>query len=283
MFHANFFARTRSRPTILAPATPVMLILTSPSKSQTPRGCSPPFSCEPQFLEKSQILVDQLRQLSTEEIGRLMKTSPKLSESTRQRFRDFHRPFTPDNCSPALCTFSGDTYRTIGVSGYGDREFRYAHHHLAILSGLYGLLRPLDLMMPYRLEIGLQWRPDGHASLYDFWRAEVSAALAGALEGGGEPLLINLASQEYRKVLDQRTLAGRIVDIVFRQPHGGGYRTVAIHAKRARGAMLDYAVVHQLTEPRALQGFDRLGYAFNSSASSARSWVFDRLDAGGSR
>lgn len=251
-----------------------MQIITAPSKSQQFNGRIYAQYTQPLLLDRAKILIDRLRLLDRDELSRLMQTSERLTESTYQRIHDFTTPFSPDNAKQAILTFQGDAYSAIRAADYSPEQLHYAQEHLFILSGLYGLLRPLDLMQPYRLEMGCSISVAGVDNLYQFWREKITAAINEAGAERGDKVLINLASKEYSKVVDEKKLQAEMVHIIFQQLHKGRLRTIPIHAKRARGMMIDFAITRQIDEAADLQEFDVDGYSFSREGSSATEWLF---------
>ena len=253
-----------------------MLMVISPAKTLdfSPRDYSD-FTI-PAKLDQSQELVEQLRELSSADIGTLMKISPKLSDLNYQRFQDFELPFSTDNAKPALLAFKGDVYKGIDTATYEPEDLNFAQKHLRILSGLYGILRPLDLMQPYRLEMGTKFKNSKGKNLYEFWGSQIAELVDEALEGQSENVLVNLASNEYFKAIDKKQLQAKLLNIAFKEHKNGSYKVVAIHAKRARGLMVDYVVRNRIETTEALKGFDSEGYTYREDLSSESEWVFAR-------
>ncbi|KAI9133594.1 peroxide stress protein YaaA [Acaryochloris sp. CCMEE 5410] len=251
-----------------------MLMIISPSKTQ---NFDPPPAIDytvPAQSVQTQTLVQQLRDYSPEELGKLMKISPKLSDLNWQRYQDFQDSFTQDNAKQALLAFKGDVYNGIEVDTYTSEDFSFAQTHLRILSGLYGLLKPLDLIQPYRLEMGTKLQTDKGKTLYDFWGTQITDALNADLDP--EMTLVNLASGEYFKAIQPPHLKGKVLNIAFKENKNGTYKVIGIHAKRARGLMVNYAIQNRITAPERLQTFDVEGYAFNPSLSKDTEWAFCR-------
>lgn len=251
-----------------------MLMIISPSKTQ---NFDPPPVIDytmPTQTAQTQTLVQQLRQYSPEDLGKLMKISPKLSDLNWQRYHDFQDSFTPENAKQALLAFKGDVYNGIEVDTYSQDDFAFAQKHLRILSGLYGLLKPLDLIQPYRLEMGTKLQTEKGKTLYDFWGDQLTEALNADLDP--DATLVNLASGEYFKAIQPQKLKGKVLHIAFKENKNGTYKVIGIHAKRARGLMVNYAVQNRITDPEGLQGFDVEGYIFNPSLSEEAEWVFCR-------
>lgn len=214
--------------------------------------------------------------MTKDELAALMKTSEKLTEATYQKIHNFTTPLTPENAKQAIFVFQGDAYDAIEADDYSADELGYAQKHLSILSGLYGLLRPLDLMQPYRLEMGAKLEVKNHKNLYQIWKEEVTTLLNKRLTLSGEPTIINLASSEYSKVIDRKQLKGRIVEIVFQQEHKGKVKTIPIHSKRARGLMIHHAIISRIEGSEQLREFNLGGYSHAPEKSSDERWVFIR-------
>lgn len=251
-----------------------MQIITAPSKTQQFNGRIYAQYTQPLLLNRAKILIDRLKLLDRDELSRLMRTSERLTESTYQRIHAFTLPFSPDNAQQALFTFQGDAYSAIKAADYSPEQLHYAQEHLFILSGLYGLLRPLDLMQPYRLEMGCFLSVAGVDTLYQFWREKITASLDEAFTESADRVLVNLASKEYAKVVDEKKLQAEMVHITFQQMHKGRLRTIPIHSKRARGMMTDFAITNHIDEATGLQQFRVDGYSFSREYSSATEWLF---------
>ncbi len=257
-----------------------MLALLSPSKTQEGRGLihGARFSLPP-LLEKSEQLIYLLRKKSVTELGDLMKMSERLAYQTRERIHSFCLPFSPTNATPAIATFQGDVYTHITSQNYGPEQIEYLQGHLCILSGLYGILRPLDLMQPYRLEMGCRLpNPEGK-SLYEFWGKQITAVLCELLSSHSEPIVVNLASAEYSRAINKKLLGASVLDVEFKERKGDGYRIVAIHAKRARGMMVDFMVRHGLQRALELTEFAEAGYRFRKELSTPDRYCFTRETA----
>jgi uncharacterized protein len=250
-----------------------MLILLSPSKTQETGPRYQQFTA-PEFLEKTEQLVKALRQLNAVEIQKLMNISAKLADSTRQRFADFTSDPTPAQSCQALLAFRGDVFSEIAVDRYTTDDFTFAQKHLRILSGLYGVLRPLDLIQPYRLEMGGKFKPPGATNLYRYWQPDITVALQKTCSSENHSELLNLASNEYFKAVDTTALNVRIINVFFKQRKEGKLRTIAIHAKKARGALTEYIVKNRLTKSTALKNFNYAGYSFAKTLSTADELVY---------
>ena len=244
---------------------------------------------QPEFLAHSQQLIDVLRPYSPTQISQLMSISDSLAALNVARFAEWQPPFTTENAKQALLAFNGDVYEGLNAATLTKKGLDYAQAHLRILSGLYGLLRPLDLMQAYRLEMGTRLaNPHGH-DLYAFWGDRLTRAINNEMNAAINAdkhanVLVNLASEEYFKALQPKTgepLQARVITPVFEDWKNGKYKIISFYAKRARGLMVRYAIDHAVKKPEALQAFNYEGYAFVPQDSSADQWVFRRKVAGG--
>ena len=254
-----------------------MLFFLSPAKSldySTPPQVST--YTLPAFLERSQTLIRQLRHLSPADIATLMDLSDPLALLNFNRYADWSLPVTPENAKQAVLAFDGDVYDGLAARTMSAEDLDYAQKHVRILSGLYGILKPLDLMQPYRLEMGTRFKNEGGKDLYAFWGETLLDAINAELDAMPHPVAVNLASEEYFKAAIGRKFKGRLIQPVFEDWKGGKYKIISFYAKRARGLMTRYAVLNRLEDPLALQGFDYDGYAFAPEASDDKSWVFRR-------
>lgn len=251
-----------------------MQIITAPSKTQILSSHARDEFSQPAFLQKTQEIIELLKHSSHAELSELLGTSNKLTTSTYDKIHSFKRPFTLANSLQAIFTFQGDAYSAIEAENYGIEQLRYAQGTLIILSGLYGLLRPLDLMQPYRLEMGTKLSIGKCSNLYQFWKEDITEAINQTLARHEDKTLINLASIEYSKVVAEKKLAGRLISIVFKQKKNGQFKTVPIYSKRARGLMIHYAVVNEIKESEELKKFDLDGYGYDQQTSTEKSWVF---------
>ncbi len=205
-----------------------------------------------------------------------MGISMKLADLNAGRWRAFSTPFTPDNARAALLAFRGDVYKGLDADSLDADALAFAQDHLRILSGLYGVLRPQDLIQPYRLEMGTKLATARGENLYTFWGDAITETLNRALAAQGDDVLVNLASKEYFSAVRPEKLAGRVVTPVFKERKGNTYKIVGLFAKRARGLMSRYIIDERLDDIEALKGFDAEGYAFEPSLSAADTWVFAR-------
>ena len=255
-----------------------MLFLLSPAKSldyETPVPDDLPHTT-PQFVPQSTALIEVLREQSPQQIASLMELSDTLAALNVARYQAWRPRFTAHNSRQAVLAFNGDVYDGLQARSLGADDLDWAQRHVAILSGLYGVLRPLDWMQPYRLEMGTSLKTRRGQNLYQFWGAQIAQLLNERLQADRTPVVINLASQEYFKAVDQRTLRARVIECVFEDFKGGKYKVISFNAKRARGLMARWAIEHQAQRPQDLLAFDREGYAHDAAASSPERLVFRR-------
>ena len=231
---------------------------------------------QPGFLEESGELIDELRQLAPPDIADLMGISSKLADLNAERYATWRPPFSRKNARQAILAFKGDVYMGLDAETYTERDFTWAQKHVRILSGLHGLLKPLDLIQPYRLEMGTKLTTRRGTDLYGFWDGKVTAALNEAIAAQKQPLLINLASNEYFNVLDAGRIDARIITPTFKDLKNGRYKFISFFAKKARGLMTSYIVKNRVSTLKALRAFDWQGYRFYAAQSSADEWVFLR-------
>ncbi len=254
-----------------------MLLVISPAKNldyQTPATTKQ--STTPDFLEHAQLLIEELRGLAPQDVSKLMSISDKLGVLNYDRFQQWSLPFTADNAKPAALAFNGDVYTGLNAESFKADDFKFAQKHLRILSGLYGLLRPLDLMQAYRLEMGTKFENQRGKNLYEFWGDIITQALNQQLKSLNSEVLVNLASNEYFKSVKAKTLNATIVTPVFKDWKGDKYKIISFYAKKARGLMCAYAINNRITNAEELKGFDLEGYSYNEAMSSEKEWVFTR-------
>jgi len=214
---------------------------------------------QPAFLSRASELVEDARRLTPGDIQSLMGVSESIANLNHERFMNWHPEFTPQNAKQALLAFKGDVYTGLAAETLDAKGLKFAQKHLRILSGLYGLLRPLDLMQPYRLEMGLRFNNRAGKNLYEFWGNDISDAVQADLKKSGSPLLINLASNEYFKSVNAKTLDAEIITPVFKDLKQGKYKMISFFAKKARGLMARFIIDHQLNDPEGLKEFDCVG------------------------
>ncbi|POG05715.1 hypothetical protein BGP84_22890 [Pseudomonas putida] len=230
----------------------------------------------PQYLDDSQELILQLRELSPAQISELMHLSDKLAGLNAARFGSWTPDFTPANAKQALLAFKGDVYTGLDAETLGEDDFSYAQEHLRMLSGLYGLLRPLDLMQPYRLEMGTKLANARGKDLYAFWGTRISEWLNQALADQGDDLLLNLASNEYFSAVKRSALKGRVTNVDFKDLKNGQYKIISFYAKKARGMMSRFVIQERVNDPEQLKRFDVQGYYYSAEQSKADHLVFLR-------
>ncbi len=254
-----------------------MLAIISPAKTLDFDSPAPTRKhTQPMFLQESGELIGQLREFAPPDLADLMGISSKLAELNVDRYASWNPPFTRSNARQAVLAFKGDVYLGLDAYDYTERDFTWAQKHVRILSGLHGLLKPLDLIQPYRLEMGTRLQNRRGSSLYDFWEDKITAALNEAIAAQKQPLLVNLASNEYFKAVDASRIDARIVTPTFKDLSRGRYRFLSFFAKKARGLMTSYIVKNRVSTLKALKAFDWQGYRYCKAQSSANDWVFLR-------
>lgn len=255
----------------------LMLTVVSPAKtldfeSQLP---SDSFS-RPTHLRQSQLLINRLKDLSALDLVELQHVSSKIAELNFERNHLWKTPFTPKNARPAIFAFKGDVYTGLDAYNLNQQNLEFAQDHLRILSGLYGLLRPLDLIQPYRLEMGTKLDTTQGKNLYQFWDMQITRDLNKQLKNIHSDTLINLASNEYFKAVKTNNLKARVITPGFKDYKNGEYKMISFFAKKARGMMSRFIIEHEIKDPEQLKEFDAEGYRYNSAASRADEWVFTR-------
>jgi cytoplasmic iron level regulating protein YaaA (DUF328/UPF0246 family) len=254
-----------------------MLLLLSPAKRLDYDTAAPPvMPTRPAFSARAAELIGLLREHDAAGIARLMDLSPALAELNVARYAAWRPRATAANSKPALFAFAGDVYEGLQAGSLSPADVAWAQEHVAILSGLYGVLRPLDRLQPYRLEMGTRLGSPRGRDLYAYWGRTIAEHLDARLAGEARPVVVNLASEEYFKAVDRGALKARIVHCVFEEAHHGGWRIVGFHAKRARGLMARYAIRRRARGPKALEAFDLEGYALDRAAGGPDRLVFRR-------
>tara|TARA_R110000822_G_scaffold187752_11_gene326666 strand:+ start:2044 stop:2820 length:777 start_codon:yes stop_codon:yes gene_type:complete len=257
-----------------------MLIVISPAKTldyETPATTAS--NTLPDYLDDSAELITQLRTLSPPEVSNLMGISAKLGDLNFGRFLNWQPAFTPGNAKQSLLAFKGDVYTGLDAGSLSEEQLQWTQNHLRILSGLYGLLRPLDLMQPYRLEMGTKLANSRGVNLYEFWGDKITEGLNKEIKKQKTDLLINLASNEYFKSVKPGKLNADIITPVFKDWKNDKYKIISFYAKKARGLMSRYIIENQIEDPEQLKQFNVGGYVYQSAMSSAREWVFTREGA----
>ena len=257
-----------------------MLFLLSPAKALD--YDTPPHTAthtQPLFKRQSAELIEVLKTKTPQEISRLMKLSDALAGLNVARYESWSPRFSAKNSRQAVLAFNGDVYGGLNAKTLTEAQLGWAQQHVCILSGLHGVLRPLDLLQPYRLEMGTGLATAHGKNLYQFWGSQISAYLNQRAAADTSPVIVNLASQEYFKAVDRKALKPRVVSCVFEEFRGDGYKVISFMAKRARGLMVRYAVENKLVTVKKLQRFDAEGYRFDPDVSALDRLVFRRRQA----
>lgn len=254
-----------------------MLITLSPSKGQDFEEpvLSKKYS-KPADLKDSELLIKELRKIKRKELQEMMAISENIASLNVERYKTFNTPFTTKNAKQAIFAFKGDVYSGLDLASFDEDDYAYAQDHLRILSGLYGCLRPMDLIQPYRLEMKTRLKNERGENLYQFWGDRITKSLNKELKKQQEPVLVNLASNEYFKSVKPKLLQGRLLNINFKETKGGKTRVVAIFAKRARGMMADYIIRNRIEKAEDIKRFRLGSYKFNKSLSDDGQWTFER-------
>ena len=256
-----------------------MLFLLSPAKSldyESPGAVVEP--SEPLFVRQSTQLIRLLRQRSVQDVATLMSLSDKLAALNVARYQAWSRRAGDANARPAVLAFDGDVYDGLAARSLKPADLKWAQEHLCILSGLYGVLRPLDRMQAYRLEMGTALPNPKGDNLYQFWGAQIAQYLNSRQADSAFPVVVNLASQEYFHAIRPNKLEARIITPIFKDQKNGVYKIISFFAKKARGMMSRYIIQNQLSDPEAIKHFNRAGYCFSSEDSSQDEWVFTRSE-----
>ncbi|MFY0686211.1 MAG: peroxide stress protein YaaA [Cyclobacteriaceae bacterium] len=253
-----------------------MIAVISPAKNldfETSYSIEP---SKPRLLACTRELIDVMRKKSPEEVSDLMGISENLAELNVSRYRNYKSRHTPKNSKPAMYAFNGDVYQGLQASSFDESKIEFAQGHLRILSGLYGLLRPLDLMQPYRLEMGTKLAFDDYQTLYDYWDNAILKLLLKDLKKQGDNIIVNLASNEYFKSVNRKALKARVIDVEFKDLKNDQYKIISFYAKRARGLMARFMIENQISDPEQLKGFDYDGYYLDPSESTVDKLAFKR-------
>jgi cytoplasmic iron level regulating protein YaaA (DUF328/UPF0246 family) len=254
-----------------------MLITLSPSKGQD--FIEVPLSkkhSKPADLKDSELLIKELKKIKSKQLQTLMAVSENIAKLNVDRYKSFTTPFTTKNAKQAIFAFKGDVYGGLELNKFTEDDYSYAQNHLRILSGLYGCLRPMDLIQPYRLEMKTKLKNNRGENLYQFWDDRITESLNKELQKQEEPVLVNLASNEYFKSVKPKLLEGRLLNINFKETKDGKTRIVAIFAKRARGMMADYIIRNRIEKSEDIKKFKMGGYKFNNALSDEKQWTFER-------
>lgn len=242
-----------------------MLTLISPAKTLDLSSTDIQINSKPEFINQTMELVSIMKKKSTDDLMKMMGISEKLAVLNEERYKHFKKNFGPENSKQAILAFKGDVYTKIDVDNYSNEDFEFAQSHLRILSGLYGLLKPLDLIQPYRLEMGIRLRNKNGNNLYEFWGTRIAKAINKVAKGGP---IVNLASHEYFKAVDQSELKSEIIHPIFKEYRNGKYQVIGLFAKQARGMMTNHIIKNRITEPVKLKLFNEGGYEFKEETIS---------------
>ena len=254
-----------------------MIITLSPSKGQDFETASLSNThTKPADLKDSELLIKELRKIKSKKLQEMMAISENIASLNVERYKTFKTPFTTKNAKQAIFAFKGDVHGGLELESFNEDDYAYAQDHLRILSGLYGCLRPMDLIQPYRLEMKTKLKNDRGDNLYQFWDDRITRSINKELKKQKEPVLVNLASNEYFKSVKPKLLDGRLLNINFKETKEGKTRVVAIFAKRARGMMADYIIRNRIEKPENLKKFKLGGYKFNKALSDDMQWTFER-------
>ncbi len=258
-----------------------MLFVLSPAKALDYNSPLPhhPHQSEPVFQTQAAALIAELKKLPPSAVGQLMDLSDKLATLNAERYAAWRAQPSPDMTRPAVLAFNGDVYEGLDAKSLDLKQLHWLDAHLRILSGLYGVLRPLDALQPYRLEMGTRFGVDGAANLYQYWQPQIAAHLNAVMAAGGHKVLVNLASTEYFKAVDRKQLQAPVLECRFEDYKNGNYKVISFAAKRARGLMMRWAALERLQRPQDLREFALEGYAFAPQCSTAEQLVFRRTPA----
>ena len=254
-----------------------MLTILGPAKTidTSPHGITEKSSF-PQYMDQAEMLVNQVRKYSVPQLRSLMKVSDKLATLSFERYAGWRSSYSAEEGQQAILAFSGEVFNGLQARSLSEEDLLFAQKHVRLLSGLYGVLRPLDLILPYRLEMGTKMKIRRDNSLYDFWKKIIPEKIMEETAAQDTQVLINLASNEYFRSINPGSFPYQIVTPVFKESDGAGYRNVTVYAKKARGMMLRFIIQNRINDPEHLKAFDEDGYYFNSNFTNEKEWVFCR-------
>lgn len=255
-----------------------MLVLISPAKIQNfkPQSVTEQYTL-PEFLKQSEQLIQLIKELSSSELAKLLDINSNLTQLNIDRYFNWHLPFSPQNAKQAVLTFDGEAFRGLNAKTFSSDDFDYAQSHLRILSGLYGVLRPLDLIQPYRIDVSSKLRNPKGADLYAFWKEKVSASVLKAMKNGDkQEFILNLMSKEYLKTLDLKHKKVKVIDVEFYEMKDDQYKQIVIYTKKARGLMAQYVIKNRIEDIEDLKGFNDENYWFSPQMSTENKLVFTR-------
>ena len=254
-----------------------MLILISPSKTIDFKGkaLTDNYS-QPVFVKESEILVNELKKKSARQLANMMKVNPKISQLNFERFQEWSLPFDDLNAQEVIFMFKGEVYNGLKAESLSKDDLVHAQNVLRILSGLYGILKPFDLIKPYRLEMGVKWRTRKWKNLYHFWGSKLTEYVENEITNSDTRILVNLASKEYFDAIDLKSIKCRVITPTFKDFHNGTYKFMTVYGKKARGLMARFIIQKQIAEPEEMKLFDEEGYYYNENLSNGDNWVFTR-------
>lgn len=254
-----------------------MLLLLSPAKTldETPLT-KDVTATQPEFLKEACMLIEILQSYSHEDIASLMHVSDAIAALNVARYQSFTLPLNKDNAKPALFSFKGDVYKPIEADTYSDAQLEFAQHHVRILSGLYGILRPLDYLYPYRLEMGTALPNSTGKNLYAFWGDKITKAINASLVCSTNNIVLNVASTEYSKVVQPKYITGRYITVNFKERKGDDYKTIGIHAKKARGLFADFVIKNTIDAIEDIKEFNEAQYYYSPALSNESIITFIR-------
>ncbi len=255
-----------------------MLVLLSPAKTLDYSDVSYSFHSKPRLLKESEELISVLKKKKSKDLQKMMKVSEKIADLNVERFQTFATPFNKKNAKPSVLAFKGDVYTGFQADDMDNDDLTFAQTHIRILSGLYGVLKPMDLMQPYRLEMGTKLQVKKAKNLYEFWDNKITQLINKDIKKAGEAI-INLASKEYFHSVKKDELKGDLYTINFKEERNGVFKIISFSAKKARGTMSRYIVKNKITDPELLKKFKEDNYAFNPELSTERNWIFTRLSS----
>ena len=253
-----------------------MYVLVSPAKKMNTDATLVEKPTIPSLLDDSELLIEEAKKKTVSDLKKLMGISDKLATLNVDRFQQFSTPFTEENAKPAIHFFAGDTYVGLNAKTMSAEDIDYAQEHLGILSGLYGLLRPKDLIQAYRLEMGTKMKNKRGKNLYEFWGAKIAQEINTYTKKHSEQVVINLASNEYFSSVQVKELLGTVITPIFKEKRNGTLKIISFSAKRARGTMARYIIENRIENSSDLKKFNEDGYLFNSELSDEHNWVFVR-------
>ena len=253
-----------------------MIVLLSPAKTLDFTTANYEFHTKPRMLKDSRILINQLKTKNSKDLQDLMKVSVKIADLNVDRFHSFKTPFNTKNAKPSVLAFKGDVYTGLQAEEMDEADLEFAQKHLRILSGLYGILRPMDLMQAYRLEMGTRLKNENGKNLYEFWNDKITKLINKDLKASKGKSVINLASKEYFNAVKPKELKGELYHVNFKEERNGVYKIISFNAKKARGVMSRYIIKNRITNPEEIKAFSEDNYIFNPDLSSEKDWIFTR-------